>query len=201
MKLLINCLVYGNRSRDVIEHNLQNSGSPDSRYVETEIDFINIEGIANALNEGIKNYDQYDAIAFLANDIVEPVNWLAKKYDALKTYHNAGIVASSLDFERKEIKNDHIISNWLIDTKLISKIGKFNESFYPYGPIDLDYCERTWIAGFNTYYVIDCLAYHKDNNAIVNEYGWNKSELVAKYWKQYEDDKIAYKDGSKNIKL
>ena len=201
MKILINCLVYGNRPQSILDYNLKNAGAPNGNYVEIEINYISIEGIANALNDGIKNYDQYDAIAFLANDIVEPINWLAKKYDALKSYPNAGIVASSLDHERKEISNDHIISNWLIDTKLIDKIGKFNESFYPYGPIDLDYCERAWLAGFNTYYVIDCLAYHNVNETAGDEYGWNKAELVGKYWKQYEEDKIAYKEGTKKIKL
>jgi GT2 family glycosyltransferase len=166
-----------------------------------DTNFVDVEGIANALNEGIKDFEQYDYIGFLANDIIEPDNWLLNKALALNTYPNAGIVASSLDNEKTSIVNDYIISNWLIATSLISKIGKFNESFYPYGPIDLDYCERAWIAGFNTYYVMNCLAQHTGGNALPNEYGWDKTELVAKYWKQYEDDKIAYKDRTKNIKL
>jgi len=195
MKILVNCLIYGKRPYEVINHNLQNAGLP------IVIRMIDKEGIANALNEGIKDYQNYDAIAFLANDIIEPDNWLVKKWGALRNYPNAGIVASSLDHQRKEISNDHIISNWLINTQLIDKIGNFNESYYPYGPIDLDYCERTWIAGFNTYYVMDCLAYHNVSETVGNEYGWDKTELVGKYWKQYEDDKIAYKDGTKNIKL
>jgi len=195
MKILINCLVFGNRPLDTIKHNLSNAGM----IFDTK--FVDVEGIANALNEGIKDFEQYDYIGFLANDIIEPDNWLLNKALALNTYPNAGIVASSLDNEKTSIVNDHIISNWLIATSLISKIGKFNESFYPYGPIDLDYCERAWIAGFNTYYVMNCLAQHTGGNALPNEYGWDKTELVGKYWKQYEDDKIAYKDGTKNIKL
>ena len=80
-------------------------------------------------------------------------------------------------------------------------IGLFNESMFPYGPIDLDYCERVWVGGLKTYYCIDCVAHHVGSHAIGNEYGWDKTELVGKYWKMYEDNIIAYKDGTKNIKI
>ena len=141
MKVLVNCLIYGNRPIDTILYNLENAGH--SFYVK----FINKEGIANALNEGLIDYHNYDAIAFIANDIKEPEGWLAKKIEALQTYHKAGIVASSLDNNRFEANNEHVISNWLISKELIDAIGNFNDEFYPYGAIDLDYCERAWLAG------------------------------------------------------
>ena len=187
--------MYGQRTLEIIHHNLNNSG------MAYEVKIIDKEGIGNALNEGLKDYQKYDAIGFLANDILEPDNWLQKKWNALQNYPNSGIVASSLDNERTVIKNEHIISNWLISTKLIDKIGKFNESYFPYGAIDLEYCERTWLAGFNTYYTMNCLAHHKGSHATGNEYGWNKSELVAKYSQQYNTDIDNYKNGSKPIKL
>lgn len=195
MKILVNCLVYGKRPFEIINHNLQNAG------MSFDVKIIDKEGIANALNEGIKDYQNYDAIAFLANDIIEPDNWLAKKWSALRNYTNAGIVASSLDAERNSIVNEHIISNWLINTQLIDKIGKFNETYFPYGAIDLEYCERTWIAGFHTYYVMNCLAHHEGGHASGNEYGWDKGELVSKYSSQYNLDVEGYKNGSKSIKL
>lgn len=195
MKLLINCLIYGNRPYDIINNNLLNAGLP------CDIRIINKEGIANALNEGLKDWMKYDAIGFLANDIVEPEGWLLKKFEALQTYQDAGIVASSLDYARTEVNNEHIISNWLISTKVVEAIGKFNENYYPYGAIDLEYCERTWLAGFRTYYVKNCLATHDGSHATGNEYGWNKGELVAKYQEQYDRDLNGYKNGSKSIKL
>ena len=195
MKILINCLVFGNRPYEVINHNLINAGLP------FDIRIINKEGIANALNDGLKDYQNYDAIGFLANDIIEPEGWLLKKAKALETYQGAGIVASSLDYARTEANNEHIISNWLISTKLIEVISKFNESYFPYGAIDLEYCERSWISGFKTYYVKDCLAAHNLPHAEGNEYGWNKGELVAKYQEQYNQDINDYKNGSKSIKL
>lgn len=195
MKVLVNSLIYGQRPLNIIQTNLDNAG------MTFETNFIDMEGIANAMNKGIEIFDQYDAIGYLANDISEPENWLSKKVEALKTYPNAGIVASSLDNDRSLINNEHIISNWLISTDLIRTIGKFNEEFFPYGMIDLDYCERAWIAGFKTYYTMNCLAHHIGSHAIGDEYGWNKSELVARYSHQYNLNVEQYKNGTKNIKL
>jgi GT2 family glycosyltransferase len=150
MKVLIAGLTYGNRPHDILMMNILRCGYKNGDYI-----YINTEGIANAMNEAIDiaGVDGYDAIAYLANDIVEPNNWLAKKVEALQTYPSAGIVASSLDRVRLGVNSEHIISNWLLSIKVVEQIGIFNESMFPYGPIDLDYCERANLAGFNTYYV------------------------------------------------
>jgi len=195
MKVLINCLVFGKRPLNIIADNLNRKG------FDCDIKFVDVEGIANALNEGLEDFEKYDAIGYLANDIIEPDNWLLKKVEALNTYPNAGIVASSLDCERINIQSELIISNYLISSKLVEAIGEFNEQYFPYGAIDLDYCERSWLAGFKTYYVMNCLATHKDAHATGNEYGWNKSELVSKYWPTYHENINGYKNGTKSIKL
>lgn len=196
MKILICSLVYGNRPTNIIESNLRRAG------IEYKHAIINREGISNALNDGLDLalIDDYDYIGFLANDILEPDNWLAKKLEALQTYPFAGIVASSLGEVRRAIKSEHIISNWLIDIKLVKEIGYFNEGMFPYGPIDLDYCERANIANFNTYYVMDCKAYHIGSHATGNEYEWNKAEIINKNWKQHEADINGYRNGTKKIK-
>ena len=197
MKVLIAGLVYGNRPKDILNDNLAKAGYPYT-YIE-----INTEGIANALNEAIDiaGVDGYDAIAYLANDIIEPDNWLAKKVEALQTYPDAGIVASSLDHARRGFNSQHIISNWLLSMKVVDTIGIFNESMFPYGPIDLDYCERANLAGFNTYYVMDCLAEHIGGHATGDEYGYNKAELLQKNWAAHESDLRGYREGTKNIKI
>lgn len=191
MKVLVCKLVYGNRSHDILTANEIKAGY--NAYYCT----IDTEGISNALNDGIEFMmaDDYDAIAFLSNDIEEPQDWLAKKVEALKTYPNAGIVASSLDNVRTEIKNELIISNWLISRQTIEKIGYFNESMFPYGPIDLDYCERCYAAGIKTYYVLDCLALHIGSHASGDEYGWNKEQLIAEGWsKMFKQGQEYYKN-------
>ena len=197
MKVLIAGLTYGKRPRNIIVDNCTKTG------YRAETIFINTEGIANAMNEAIDiaGADGYDAIAYLANDIVEPEDWLAKKLYALEFYPNAGIVASSLDRVRRGVNSQHIIGNWLLSMKVVEQIGIFNESMFPYGPIDLDYCERANIAGFNTYYVMDCLAEHIGGHASGDEYGYNKAELLQKNWSKHEADIRGYRDGSKNIKI
>lgn len=198
MKILIAGLVYGSRPIDAFVENLANLNYENASFVA-----INIEGIANAMNEAIDiaGVDGYDAIAYLANDIIEPKDWLNKKVEALQTYPNAGIVASSLDRVRRGVNSEHIISNWLLSMKVVEQIGIFNESMFPYGPIDLDYCERANLAGFNTYYVMDCLAEHLGSHASGDEYGYNKAELLHKNWAKHEADIRGYRDGSKNIKI
>lgn len=197
MRVLIAGLVYGTRPLYQIGLNMGKAGHPFD-YIS-----INTEGIANALNEAIDIalVDEYDAIAYLANDIIEPDNWLAKKVEALQTYPDAGIVASSLDKARIGVKSEHLISNWLLSMKVVEKIGIFNEAMFPYGPIDLDYCERANLAGFNTYYVKDCLAEHVGSHASGDEYGYNKTELLKKNWAQHEADIKGYRDGTKKLKI
>jgi GT2 family glycosyltransferase len=198
MKILIAGLVYGPRTLEVLIGNLSNLNYDNADFVA-----INTEGVANAMNEAIDiaGVDGYDAIAYLANDIVEPKNWLNKKIEALQTYPDAGIVASSLDRVRIGVNSEHIISNWLLSMKVVEQIGIFNESMFPYGPIDLDYCERANLAGFNTYYVKDCLAEHLGGHATGDEYGYNKAELLQKNWAKHEADIKAYRDGSKPISI
>ena len=198
MKILIAGLVYGPRTLEVLIGNLSNLNYDNADFVA-----INTEGVANAMNEAIDiaGVDGYDAIAYLANDIVEPKDWLNKKVEALKTYPDAGIVASSLDRVRVGVNSEHIISNWLLSMKVVEQIGIFNESMFPYGPIDLDYCERANLAGFNTYYVKDCLAEHLGGHATGDEYGYNKAELLQKNWAKHEADIKAYRDGSKPISI
>ena len=198
MKVLIAGLVYGQRPIDILLNNLTNLNYENASFVA-----INTEGIANAMNEAIDiaGVDGYDAIAYLANDIVEPQDWLPKKVEALQTYLNAGIVASSLDRVRRGVNSEHIISNWLLSMKVVEQIGIFNESMFPYGPIDLDYCERANLAGFNTYYVKDCLAEHLGGHASGEEYGYNKAELFQKNCVKHEADIRGYRDGSKNITI
>ena len=175
MKVITICLTFGNRPDNIIKENLSRGG------YYNEFIIINKEGIANALNDGIDYMleNNYDAVAFLANDIIEPQDWLKKKVEALQTYPNAGVVSSSIHEVEKQIRSQLIISNYLISRSTVEKIGYFQESMFPYGPIDLDYCQRCAAAGIGTYYVIDCLAIHEAAHATGTEYGWDKGRLVS----------------------
>jgi len=170
MNTLIIGLVYGNRPYNLIHE----AAGSNWKAICTE-------GIANALNDGIDlmNEGNYDSVVFLANDIKMPQDWLKTMQEAIQTYPAAGIVAIPLEQPVTHVSNQLIISNWLITKATIDRIGYFNESMFPYGPIDLDYCERCHAAGINTYYVVGPVAHHIGGHATGNEYGWVKGQLVA----------------------
>lgn len=181
MNTLIVGLVYGNRPYNFI------NDAAGSNWVA-----VNTEGISNALNDGIdllKKSVYFDSIVFLANDIEMPKDWLKMMQDAIQTYPVAGIVAIPLEQPVTHVSNQLIISNWLITKDTIDRVGYFNESMFPYGPIDLDYCERCHAAGINTYYVVGPVAHHIGGHAVGNEYGWDKMQMVA------ENEKHRYKQG------
>lgn len=195
MNILVCCLTYGNRPYDILHANLEKAGMP------FQVMFVAKEGIANAQNEAIYLADKFDVIAYLSNDIIEPDNWLVKKVQAMQSYPDAGIIATCIERMPTHIQNEMVISNWLMSSKMIEKVGQFNESFFPYGPIDLDYCERAWLAGFNTYYMVGEQAHHVCGNSTGDEYGWSKEKLVAGYWELYNNNIRDYKNGTKNFKI
>ena len=180
MNTLIIGLVYGNRPYNLI------CDAAGSKWKA-----VCTEGIANALNDSIDlmNAGNYDSVVFLANDIKMPQDWLKMMQEAIQTYPAAGIVAIPLEQPVTHVSNQLIISNWLITKNTINRIGYFNESMFPYGPIDLDYCERCHALGINTYYVVGPVANHIGGHAVGNEYGWDKGQLVA------ENEKHRYKQG------
>jgi len=191
MKVLIAGLIYGNRPHNIIFGNLLNAGYEHSSVM------ISREGISNALNDGIDEMmkNNFDAIAFLSNDIKEPDNWLAQKVKAIQTYPDAAVVASSIHEIKRTVESELIIGNWLTSKATIEKVGYFNEDIFPYGPIDLDYCERCIAAGLKTYYVVNCHAVHDGSHATGTEYGWDKDELVKKFSKELEERAMKYKSG------
>jgi GT2 family glycosyltransferase len=186
MNTLIIGLVYGNRP-----YNLIHEAAGSKNWVA-----VNTEGIANALNDGIDlmNEGNFDSVVFLANDIKMPQDWLQMMQEAIQTYPAAGIVAIPLEQPVTHVSNQLIISNWLITKDTIDRVGYFNESMFPYGPIDLDYCERCHALGINTYYVVGPFANHIGGHAVGNEYGWDKGQLVA------ENEKHRYKQGQEIFK-
>jgi len=197
MKVLVSCLTYGTRPLDILYRNITKAGYP-ATYIN-----INVEGIANAQNVGVDKFKEggYDCLAFLSNDIEEPEDWLYLKLAGVIGYPLAGVVATPVDHVRNALTNEHVIGNWLVSKAAIDAIGYFNESMFPYGPIDLDYCERLWAAGLKTYYVPNTLASHAHPHASGNEYGYDKTEMVAKYWGQHVANAGAYRDGSLSYKI
>jgi GT2 family glycosyltransferase len=183
--------VYGSRNIELLKDNLSLAG------YDFDVEEINISPLPSALNYGLKQSINYDAIMFLANDIKEPDNWLRLRAEDLKD--NTGIV-SIYPGELPVPTDWDLVGNYLISSKLIEAIGFFTHSFGDYGPIDLDYCHRARAAGFILKYVPNIKANHYDwNNDTA--YGYSKNELVSKSWQQHCEDVSAYSSGIKSFKI
>jgi hypothetical protein len=197
MKVLICCLTYGNRPKDILFENIVKAGYP-AEYIE-----IDREGIAHALNDGIDAMlaGKFNMVGFLANDIKEPEDWLLMKVSLLAAVQDAGAVSTSVEQLHSQLRSQHIIGNYLISKEAIDKIWYFNEEFGEYGPIDLDYCERLHAAGFGTYYVLNEMAHHPHSHASGTEYGYDKAARVSQSWAKHVQNCQDYKSGAKPIRL
>ena len=145
-------------------------------------------GLAKALNIGLKKAIDagYDCFLFMGNDILEPPGFLLRRMLFLQEHPKAGIV--SLGFEEGPAHQTTVIGNYMITKELVEVIGGFDESFDPYGAIDLDYCNRANKAGFESWYVGGPCAKHIDNHGELetsNVYGFNKKEMINKTWIKY----------------
>lgn len=147
-------------------------------------------GLAKALNIGLKKAIDagYDCFLFMGNDILEPPGFLLRRLLFLQEHPKAGIV--SLGFEDGPSQQTTPIGNYLITLDLVKAIGGFDESYDPYGAIDLDYCNRATKAGFEAWYIGGQPAKHIDNHGELetsNVYGFNKREMIQKTWDKYVD--------------
>jgi hypothetical protein len=74
MKILINCLVFGKRPLNIIADNLNRKG------FECDVKFVDVEGIANALNEGIA--PSHEAIVKWLNLVADRFEQAPEQYAA-----------------------------------------------------------------------------------------------------------------------
>lgn len=192
MRVKLFALTYGNKRQELLTKNLLCAGYDyDYRYIE-------ISPLHSALNFGLLQLNDYDAIMFLANDIEEPNDWLKLRVEKMESDKSIGIVSIYPSLPPIPHGAD-LIGNYLISSKLITEIGYFSEAYGDYGPIDLDYCNRARLAGFKTEYVDGVTAEHKDWNTDM-AYGYSKKEHVDKVWPQYNNDIANYNSGLKSIK-
>lgn len=152
-------------------------------------------GLAKAMNIGLQKAIAagYDTFMFMANDIYEPNGWLLKRILFLSENPECGIC--SIGFEEKQTpERTTIIGNYIIRKSVIDKIGGFDESFDPYGAIDLDFCNRVNKAGFQSWYLSGQPAKHTDGHGASDSgevYGFSKPEMIAKTWDKYVQSTMA----------
>lgn len=202
MKVLLAILNYQSEKehREVIAANLLNCGSTYQWSIQVVVFDINIKGLSKALNVALKTCldGNYDGICFMANDIIEPKNWLVERLLATKEYNDEAIIAIPVN-ERHIVDTDtNIIGNYYIPRKIIEAVGYFTDSFGVYGAIDLDYIQRTRAKGFRTLYLGGVEAKHLTINGDT-KYGFSKKEQVDKTWDKHVQDVQQYCQGKGNL--
>lgn len=198
MKVAVICLAYQREelTAKTLLNNLPIAGIDYSLFV------INKKGIAHALNDGLKDaFDKaYDAFCFLANDILEPNNWLLHRVEAMT--EKSGMISIPINeiFEQKKIGD--VVGNVLISRKVVETIGYFNETFGEYGPIDNDYNRRCEVAGFQNFYLPNLKAVEiQPNTQGISDsiYGYSKTERISQIWAIHCRDSSQYISGTKSI--
>lgn len=169
-------LNYRGRGRDIIEDNIRRAGARINKIV-----WIDQEGIAAAINMGLsQTYPYYDVYTIMANDIVEPDQWLQARAASLS--RDIAMVSIKINEEPEQFQLEEIIANYSIRKDVIDTIGGFNTEYDPYGPIDLDYCHRARAAGFLMSYIPGFMCRHIETEDRDTTYGYSKAAKVQEKW-------------------
>ena len=183
-------LNYKNKNYDTLENNIKRVGI--NNYYKI---LINEEGISKAINSGLRllNFDNISFVTIMANDILEPDNWLEIRNQFMqdKTIGICSIPLSGFNGDSLDL-----IGNFTISAEAIKRVGAFNEELDPYGAIDLDYCTRVRAAGLQTKFIPNSKATHIEQNGS-DVYGYNKMDLVKKTWDLHNRNVQSYGDGTK----
>lgn len=205
--------------KKVLDHNLNNAGYPfdlfiwdngtkDQRVIEL-LESQNCAVFYARTNEGIARpfnclmqscYELgYDAFHVMANDILEPENWLRDKVRYLQAYPQSGMISISpgpIPYLLSYLSTDmpvylgDVIGQFMISKQVYERVGGFNESFGNYGPIDNDYNARCRALGFWNYY-IPGQSNHIDSSP-ADLYGYDKAAQVAGTWPTHTDNVRRY---------
>ena len=165
-------------------------------------------GIASSINRCLKVAFEAgaDFVTILGNDIIEPATWLQIREEM---FHKTGCAVGSIPphnhyrgcrrYKRQEFcgfgyEIGHIIGNYTISRQCWDLVGKMCEDYDPYGPIDLDYCDRVFAAGLICCYASDF--HSRDIGTPVmgddEEYEERKKNALMRSWSKYATNKQLY---------
>jgi GT2 family glycosyltransferase len=184
-------------TEQVIARNFKNAGYPFDHVI------IGMKGISRAINQGIRQSLDYDAVVTMANDILMPDGWLDAMVTAAKFIPNTGMCGIHCvegDGKLTEINGIKVKTNFtafgnvLIPMTAINAIGYFNEDYDPYGQNDADYAYRLNAKGFVNYYLDGKKSEHIGHDVgqptdyrRMKDEGLNQSGAKWSYWTNYYD--------------
>lgn len=166
-----------------------------------EIIRIDRKGISAAINQGIYEAQDADAVVTLANDILMPEQWLAQMvhhierilYTGTCAFHTVESIGGLTNHGGLDVHEWPVaFGNIIIPRATIEKVGYFNEDFDPYGTQDHDYATRCTMAGLIHYYIQGDRAEHIGHDVgNGTEYRKMKDDSLVlagaktAYWKEY----------------
>lgn len=151
-------------------------------------------GIAAGFNELMRRASGYDFYQFIANDIMEPDNWLIDKVRAIQSIPNSGMVSipvgehalAPVKMVEQWVYPGDVIGQYMISREVWEKVGAFREDWGHYSPVDLDYNRRCVKAGFVNYYLSGKQAEHLEQGDR-SLYGYNKDEAISRTWSLFSE--------------
>lgn len=172
-----------------IEVLVADNGSTDKRIVDHFRDKKLCYHRINSRNEGVGHaFNQLylratgDIICFLGNDIEMPEEWLKESVNYMRHVPKPGIIG--FDWGHSSLPEmswkdgiharwltptlNRVFGSWVVDRRVIMKLGLFHEGYGPYGIEDSDFNERVNRAGFNSFYHPTLKSRH-----LVNDVGEN----------------------------
>lgn len=176
MKIHVGLLNYQEKNSNVFDL-LPSINQEDHNVNAYEYDY---KGIGNACNKVLHDAfekEGADYCLILANDIIEPHNSIELRLNAIKnTEGEVGIVTIPVDRQANR-ETVWLTANFMISRKLFEKIGYFTTEWDDsYGPVDLHYCTRSYLAGFKNINVLGARAVHTDNGD--EAYGFSKKQKL-----------------------
>lgn len=171
-------------------------------------------GIAHSINRCLQFGFEYGAelVTILGNDIIEPQDWL---YERQMIYYETGCAVSSVPplnhhrgcvrYKRRETLSGRayevgqVIGNFTVSRQCWQTVGRMCEDYDPYGPIDLDYCDRIARSGLTSCYLSDlsCDDIGNDSGKLFPEYEKTKTDSLARTWPIYLKNLNDYNNGKR----
>mgnify|MGYP000991462360 CR=1 FL=1 len=176
-------------------------------------------GVAKALNLGIrKSSGQY--VCYINSDVIVTKNWLVSLTKACEKNRKNAVVGTlfnsfednkfinAVEKNKQEIdrvaKTIYLLNKnkvkkaktihglcMLIKKSIFSKVGFFNEKFYPCFGEDIEFCQRVKKCGYNLVDALDVFIFHY----------WNKSSVSKEFRSIFGDIKRLRQKHYKKFKI
>ncbi len=167
-------------------------------------------GFSGAANLVLKTLNG-EFVALLDDDIEVPAGWLEDLYSQISDKPNVGIVGGKIVYPNQRIMAAEVRMNpircpsaneldkgqreyikecdtligpcWLMRRELITKVGDFDERFFPSQGEDYDYCIRTRLAGYKIVYhgQVKIVHHHLFRTGSANQNRTNRLAFRAKW--------------------